>query len=56
VNVVCFLVGHHRSIKRARRDAETDGWISACKRCGEPMVRVGQHRWVLQSEIDKSSE
>lgn len=49
LNLVCSLVGHHRSRRRARPAAGT--WISKCHLCGTRMQRISPGHWLPVSEL-----
>ena len=47
--LICRLVGHRRSRKRARLFAGS--WVSRCRFCDERLVRLGPRQWVVQPGI-----
>lgn len=52
MSILCLL-GRH---KRSRRHAREEGLdlVSQCKRCGRPMRKEGDGRWVL-ARTDRAS-
>jgi hypothetical protein len=53
VQIICRIVGHHRSVSCARR---IDGmWRSHCKRCGAKLVRVRRSKWRASPKIERAS-
>jgi hypothetical protein len=51
LNILCNLVGHHRSRRLARPAADT--WKSQCHLCGTPMQRISPGYWLPISELPK---
>ena len=49
LNILCTLVGHHRSRRLARPAAGT--WRSECYLCGTTMERIGPGQWRPISEL-----
>ena len=43
IAIMCRLVGHKRSRRRARRAGET--WKSECVYCHTPLLRIGPKNW-----------
>lgn len=45
LELICQVVGH----KRSRRQIHHDGnaWLSTCRICGQPMIRVRRGVWKL---------
>lgn len=46
---ICRVLGHKRSRSQARPFATT--WSSKCYICGQRIVRVKHHKWVLLKEV-----
>jgi hypothetical protein len=43
--LLCSIIGHRRSARRAYFDPRLDVWRSYCRRCGKPMVRTAPGHW-----------
>jgi hypothetical protein len=48
VNLLCPLGFHRRS--RGRAHWTSAGFVSVCARCGAPMRKLANGRWVRQNE------
>ena len=46
IEYLCRFLGHQRSRRQARMNANTGNWESKCARCGVPMVRVDHRAWI----------
>ncbi len=49
LNILCSLIGHHRSRKHLRPTAGT--WQSECTFCGTRLQRIGPQHWVPVAEL-----
>ena len=49
MTLICRLIGHRRSRKRARFLA--GGWVSRCRFCDERLIRLGPKQWVIPPAI-----
>jgi hypothetical protein len=49
LKLLCALVGHHRSRRRARPASGT--WKSHCHLCGTRMQRISPGHWLPVSEL-----
>ena len=52
-DIVCSIVGHHRSVSCARRIKGV--WRSHCKRCGAEIVRVRPSKWRKLPKMESAS-
>ena len=48
---ICRVLGHKRSRSQARPLATT--WSSKCYVCGQRLVRVKRHKWIVLKEVHK---
>ena len=55
MKLLCTIIGHHRSGRRARHDPVFE-WRSVCQLCGQRMVRIAPGNWVLESEARAPEE
>lgn len=53
---LCFMLGHHRSAKRAKFNFEAQRWESVCSNCGVQMIRIEHRQWRLKSAADELSQ
>jgi hypothetical protein len=56
MSMMCTVLGHRRSAKRAKFDFGSQRWHSVCLHCREPMVRIAHGEWQLASEIPEERE
>ena len=50
MQIICRIAGHHRSSRRARIDYEAQRWISVCKHCDRPMIRIASGNWRMEQD------
>jgi hypothetical protein len=50
-NIVCSLLGHHRSARHARPSSGV--WKSKCHLCGTRMERIAPGRWLAVADVPK---
>lgn len=55
MKLLCSVLGHHRSAKKARIDRERGEWVSTCEHCDEPMIRFAHRDWRVDNRADQES-
>ena len=56
MSMICTMLGHRRSAKRAKFNFESQQWQSVCMQCRAPMIRVGEGEWQLPAEAPEAKE
>lgn len=54
MNVLCLMIGHHRSRRFAAFNFNHDQWESFCTRCGVRVARDGEG-WHRETSLERSS-
>lgn len=53
--VLCRILGHRRSARRATFNFDEQRWESVCIGCRKPMIRVGPRAWRLEPDYPEIS-
>jgi len=56
LKIICQIVGHQRSVRRAKFDFDAQRFRSVCKYCEAAMIRNADGTWHLVEELKQTRD